>query len=293
LPQGASELRVDEAGQGLRLDVWLRARFPGWSRRRIARALQEGRVRVDGRRARKGQLLHAGSRVELSGPPDTAENLRPAAEDTGIEVLHEDEALVALHKPAGMPSHPLRAGEHGTLANALVARFPECALASDDPREAGLCHRLDAGTSGVLLAARTREAYRAVREAFRRGQVDKEYLALVAGEARAEAIRGPVGDRALPAETRIEPLERLAGFTLVRCATRGGQRHQVRVHLAESGHPVAGDSRYGGPPLQGLSGFFLHAAAVRLPHPATGAILEVRAPLPGQRQRLLATLRGR
>lgn len=287
-----SALRVEEAEQGLRLDVWLRARFPGWSRRRIARALEEGRVRVDGQRARKGQILCAGAEVAVFGPPDTPENLRPVPEPTALLVLHQDDALVAVHKPAGMPSHPLRAAERGTLANALVAQFPECADASEDPREAGLCHRLDGGTSGVLLAARTRDAHRAVREAFRTGEVEKEYLALVAGEARAQVIRLPVGDRAMPAETRVEPVERLGAFTLIRCATRGGQRHQVRVHLAGAGHPVAGDPLYGGQPVEGLEGFFLHASLLRLRHPRDGAPLEIRAPLPDDREALLARLRG-
>jgi 23S rRNA pseudouridine1911/1915/1917 synthase len=283
---------VGEAEAGLRLDVLLRGRFPGWSRRRVARALSEGRVRVDGRRGKKGQIVQPGVRVELLGPPDTPENLRPVPEPGPLDVLFEDAALVAVCKPAGVPSHPLRAGERGTVANALVARFPECAAASGDPREAGLCHRLDSGTSGVLVAARTREAYQAARGAFHRGEVDKEYLALVAGEARSRVVRMPVGDRSLPAETRIEPVEKLGAYALVRCTTRGGQRHQVRAHLAEAGHPVAGDSRYGGAALPGLDGFFLHASCVRLPHPLTGATLEIRAPLPEDRARLLNALRG-
>lgn len=287
------DLVVAEHEAGQRLDVWLRARFPGWSRRRIARALDEGRVRVDGRAAKKGRIVAAAMRVSLAGPPDTPENLLPEPEDLSVAWIHEDEALVALSKPAGMPSHPLRAGERGTAANALVFRYPECAGASADPREAGLCHRLDTGTSGALLAARTRDAYLAVREAFRAGEVEKAYLALVAGAPGEREVRAPVQDHGLPAETRFHPVERLGEWSLVRCLTRGGQRHQVRVHAAAAGHPLAGDARYGGAALAGLDGFFLHAECMRLRHPTTGAAIEIRAPLPRDREALLAALRGR
>ena len=269
------EFVVGEAQAGLRLDVTLRAHYSGWSRRRIARALEEGRVTVDGHPARKGQVVHDGARVVIQGLPDTPENLRPVPEEAALTVLYEDAAIVSVSKPAGIPSHPLRAGERGTLANALVARFAECAGASTDPREAGLCHRLDTGTSGVLVAARTRDAYLALRLAFRTGRVEKEYLALVSGEAVTRVVRMPTADRSIPAETRIEPIERFGTFTLVRCTTSGGQRHQVRVHLAEAGHAVAGDERYGGSAVAGLGGFFLHAASVRLPHPLTGATIEI------------------
>jgi len=284
------EILVGEVDAGQRLDVALRAHFSGWSRRRVARALEEGRVTVDGRPGRKGQVLRQGARIVVRGLPDTPQNLRPEPEEATLTVLHEDEAIVAVSKPAGVPTHPLRAGERGTLANVLVARFPECGDASADPREAGLCHRLDTGTSGVLVAARTPQAYAALRTAFRAGRVKKEYLALVAGEAAERVIRMPTADRSIPAETRIEPIEPHGALTLVRCTTSGGQRHQVRAHLAAAGHPVAGDDRYGGPAVAGLSGFFLHAASIRLPHPITGEIVEIRAPLPPDRQAVLDSL---
>jgi 23S rRNA-/tRNA-specific pseudouridylate synthase len=196
-----------------------------------------------------------------------------------------------------------------------VARFPECAGAGDHPREAGLAHRLDAGTSGVLLAARDAEIWTALRGAFHEGRVDKRYLALVVGvvsfpgELSApiahDRARGGVrvcGDpddaarrEALPALTRWEPVERLGGFTLLRCAARTGRMHQIRAHLAHAGTPVAGDERYGirvaGVPAA-LVGFFLHAERAALEHPATGAALDVTAPLPADRAAALAELRA-
>jgi 23S rRNA pseudouridine1911/1915/1917 synthase len=210
-----------------------------------------------------------------------------------------------------MPSHPLRSHETRTLANALVARFPDCAEASaeasTDPhrREAGLVHRLDTGTSGAIMAARHSAAWRALRAAFGRGDVEKRYVALVhsndiePGECTAPlAHRGnrmiaiadgsAVADSALPATTRWRVIARLSGYTLLECTTRTGRMHQVRVHLAHVGAPIVGDSLYGGPAAPGpMSGHFLHASALGFSHPTTGAPMVIEAPLPADRQAVL------
>lgn len=158
------------------------------SRRLVAQAFAEGRVRVNGRRARKGDAVAAGDILELDGEVARAA-LAPAPEpDRPLEVVFQDEYLVAVSKPPGMPSLPLRAGERGTLANALAARFPECVAAGADAREAGLAHRLDAGTSGLLLAARRADVWQALRAAFRAGEVKKEYLALVEGAVEERLV---------------------------------------------------------------------------------------------------------
>ncbi len=291
---------------GARLDHFVAARA-GCSHAAARRLIAAGAVRLDGKRAPKGARVRAGGRVSVEGPlpgaPVAAEPALPLA------VLRADARLVAVAKPAGMPTHPLRPGERGTLAGALVARFAECRDASDDPREAGFVHRLDGDTSGVVLAARDRAAFRALREAFRAGAVEKTYLALVAGDAAAReialAIAHDPGDRrrvravsdeealaldARPARTRVRPLARGGGFTLVEAVSSTGRMHQIRAHLAAAGHPLVGDPLYGGPPaLPAAPGHFLHAAKIRFPHPDGGTV-EVAAPLPPDRAAALAAL---
>ena len=265
-------------------------------------------MRVDGARAAKGARLHAGATVAVAHEPPRADELRPLP-DAGapLELLHNDEALVAVAKPAGIPTHPLRAGERGTLANALVARFPECALVADDAREGGVAHRLDTETSGVVLAARTRAAWQALRHAFSDGAVEKEYLALVAGAPpdratvaaplvhagkRIRVARDSDLDR-LTARTELETLARGDGVALVRARSSSGRMHQIRVHLSHLGHPLVGDALYGGPPpVAGTRGHFLHAAAVSFPHPTTGVRTRIEAPLPPDRAAALAAVVG-
>ncbi|HYZ90220.1 MAG TPA: pseudouridine synthase, partial [Myxococcales bacterium] len=202
-----------------------------------------------------------------------------------IRIVHADAQIVVADKPAGMPSHPLKPGETGTAANALVGRFPELAAVGPAAREGGLVHRLDADTSGLLLAART---------------VEKGYLALVAGEFHAggeidvplahdpndpRKVR-PASDPewaeahgARSALTRFAPIERRAGFTLVEVEIATGVLHQIRAHLAFIGHPLAGDALYGGPSLPGLRRHFLHAARLGFLHP-DGTKARFASPLP-------------
>jgi 23S rRNA pseudouridine1911/1915/1917 synthase len=201
-----------------------------------------------------------------------------------------------------MPSHPLEPGERGTVVNALVARHPECADASADPREGGLVHRLDTLTSGVLLAARSAEAWRTVRDAFSGRRVDKRYLAVVTGPVADEGeIDLPLrhrGDHVEPAlsgggreaVTDFRVLSRAGDASLLEVRIHTGVLHQIRAHLAAIGAPVLGDQDYGGRPLSGLDRFFLHAARLGLAHPATGSRLEVAAPLPPELRHVLGVL---
>ena len=169
-------VETDKAGQ--RVDLFIGEAL-GLSRAKLKKLFESGAVKVDGRVAKKGLLVAAGQRLTVVVSEERREVV-PEPE-APLVVLHEDATLVAVDKPAGRPSHPLRPGETGTVANALVARYPECAGASEDSREGGLCHRLDIETSGVMVAARTREAWTAVREAFGGREVDKRYWALVTG----------------------------------------------------------------------------------------------------------------
>lgn len=276
-----------------RADKALAQHFPAAGRRRLARLFDEGRVTTAGKRVKKGDRVTAGDVLELTGEPLSGEALRPQPEPEAAErlvILVERADLIVIAKPAGMPSQPLRAGELGTAANAIAARFPECATLGDDPRDGGLVHRLDIGTSGALVAARTEAAYRALREAFGAGLIDKQYLAITDGRPVASSCEAPLAQRGRRAV--IDHTDGLAAFTelavegaaaahaLVRCTARTGRMHQVRAHLAFAGSPITGDELYGGASLPGIDGFFLHAARIALPAEAAGEPLVVEVPEP-------------
>jgi 23S rRNA pseudouridine1911/1915/1917 synthase len=301
------EWLVAEGEAGERLDHLVAARA-GISHAASRRVVDDGAVRLNGKRAKKGARVAAGDRVAVLGLLPRPAALRPIAEpDVPLDVLASDEDFVAVNKPPGVPSHPLRAGERGTLAGALVARFPECADAGADPREAGLVHRLDGDTSGVLVAARNRPAWESLRAAFHDGRARKRYLALVVGTLSGSgtiemALVHDPGDRrkarVVPRDTpggreaftEYRPIAFAPGVTLVEAHTSTGRMHQVRAHLAHLGHPIAGDLLYGGPPPHdGAPGHFLHASWIALPHPR-GGTLEAKAPLPRARLDLLVRL---
>ena len=282
-----------------RIDHALARRFPGAGRRRLSELFARGAVRLDGKLARKGDRVEVGAKVELAEAPTRRDDLHVVPDpDAGarLAVLWTSADAVAVSKPAGMPSQPLRPGELGTAASGLVALYPECASASDDPRDGGLVHRLDIGTSGVLVAARTRAAWQRLRAAFTASRVEKRYLALTSARPRAsrcDAALTQRGARAvvdeadgLPASTEVAVLASTDAHHLVACTARTGRMHQVRIHLAHLGAPIAGDTNYGGSPVPGLDGFFLHAWSLKV----DGDGLEVTAPLPADRVALLERL---
>jgi 23S rRNA pseudouridine1911/1915/1917 synthase len=288
------KLTIDVAD---RIDKALARFYPAAGRRQLAQLFTDGAVRLNGRRASKGDRVAVGDTVELTREPVHGAALRPAPDpDVPLVVLAERSELVAVAKPAGVPSQPLRAGELGTMANAIAFRFPECVAIGDDPRDGGLVHRLDIGTSGVLIAARTSEAHRALRAAFGAGMVVKHYLAITDGRPVARECDAPLAQRGkravvdlaegLPAYTEITVEHTLPGHALVRCVARTGRMHQVRAHLAHVGAPLTGDALYGGAPLPGHDGFFLHAERIALP--LGGDPLVVTAPVPDRFARALA-----
>jgi 23S rRNA pseudouridine1911/1915/1917 synthase len=290
-----------------RLDRAL-ARLFGVSRGRAMEWIADDRVRVDGRRARKGAQVGPGARVSVRKPPPDSPVPQP---ELPLRIVHADAHLVVADKPAGMPSHPLKPGETGTAANALVGRFPELASVGPAPREGGLVHRLDTDTSGLLLAARTDAAHALLRAQFAARSVEKGYLALVAGELHAGGeidvplAHDPHDSRkvrpasapewaeahgARPASTRFTPLLRRGGFTLLEVEIGTGVLHQIRAHLAFIGHPLAGDALYGGPQLPGLSRHFLHAARLSFAHP-DGGRPRFDSPLPADLASALEAMR--
>lgn len=295
------QLTVPPEAAGERLDTFIGARL-ALSRNRLKALFENDAVRVDERRAKKGQALTAGSTITVviddAGPGAVADA------SLSLKVLHEDDALIAIDKPAGMPSQPIDPGESGTVANALVARWPELASVGDDPREAGLCHRLDVETSGVLLVAKTPAAWKAMRAAFSEpGAIDKRYLALVRGPLADEGeIELPLvhagdhvrpafeGEEARPARSGFKVLRRKGVVSLVEVRLFTGVLHQVRAHLAAVGAPIVGDSRYGGRAHPGLERFFLHAASLELAHPIDQRLLRIESPLPAVLERVAGEL---
>lgn len=308
---------VGPAEAGERLDTWLASRL-GVSRRRAMAAIEQGSVLLDGRRARKGAALVTGQEVVAEAPRERGPAPQP---ELPLSVVYEDDDLLVVDKPSGWPTHPLRPGETGTLANAVVAHAPSCAAASADPREGGATHRLDTPTSGLVIFAKGRGVWERLRAAFSERRVDKGYVALVWGRLEASTVvttpiertpgapgtmRTAVGGGGREARTEIEPLGWRRGpggaaLTLVRCSIPTGVMHQIRVHLASLGHPIVGDESYGGGggdrAEEGRSGrpeapprLFLHAATLGFAHPATGRGLEVEAPLPPDLSRWLEAL---
>jgi 23S rRNA pseudouridine1911/1915/1917 synthase len=291
-----ARFRVEPERAGARVDQFVAGAMPGLSVAAARRLVALGAVRVDGRPAKKGARLVAGQTVELDdagGAAGGSEAGRVRADpEVPIAVLLIDEAFVAVDKPAGVPSHPQAVGETGTVANGIAARFPECATAAPDPREGGLVHRLDTGTSGVLVAARTAAAWASLRAALSGAGCEKTYLAEVvgapAGSGESNAPIGRVGRRGarvrvdgggrnpLPAHTSWEVIERRTETTLMRVRLTKGRTHQVRAHLAAAGHSIVGDDLYG----DGVGELRLHAATVRFAHPADGREILIEAPPP-------------
>lgn len=286
---------VDTTSGGKRLDLSIGEKLD-LSRGQLKALFESEAVWVNHRRAKKGQTVEAGQRICVMLPQQAALDVTPEP-SLPLRVLHETAELVFLDKPSGQPTHPLRAGETGTLANALVARFPECSQASEEAREGGFCHRLDVETSGVILAAKNRSAWTQVRQAFTAQGVDKRYWALVAGPLADEGeIDVPLrhhprhADRvqpALPNETGSRPahshfrvLSRHHEFSLVEVRIFTGVLHQVRAHLAAVGAPIVGDDLYGGQPLEHLNRFFLHAQTLSLDFGQPPETFTVQSPLP-------------
>jgi 23S rRNA pseudouridine1911/1915/1917 synthase len=282
-----------------RLDVVLVLR--GWapSRRSARELIAGGRVTVNGRSIRKGAMVAVSDDVRVSAPLPTAVlQPNPLLE---IETLYRDESVLVVNKPGLIPCHPLKPDECDTVINAVVAAYPETAKVGDKPLEGGLVHRLDNGTSGALIIARTSDAFMAMRMAIRRGDVHRRYLALCMGnfekdmeiatpiahhpKNRRKMITMPakeVSFAARPAATLVQLLRRLSGWSLIEARPRTGRRHQIRVHLASIGHPIVGDSLYGGPQaVELLPGrFWLHLSQVAFESQSSGYV-KIEAPIAG------------
>jgi 23S rRNA pseudouridine1911/1915/1917 synthase len=279
--------RVSETDAGRRLDAVVAA-LPGVATRSLAeRLIRDGAVRVDGERRAKSHRLEGGEELEVALP----EPARLEPSEKPLEVVYEDEHLLVIDKPAGLVVHPAAGHEGETLVNRRVG----LGAAGGDPARPGIVHRLDRGTSGLLLVARSETAYERLSAAIRERQVERRYLALVRGapKSRTGRIDAAIGRdrtdrtrRSIDTETPRDAVtwfavrERLGERTLLEVRLETGRTHQIRVHLEAIGLPVSGDPVYGAARDLGLDRQFLHAHALAFDHPTTGTRLAFESPLP-------------
>ena len=285
---------------GQRLDAFLAGRLPGLSRTRIQRLIADGGVTVDGERVRAAHRLAAGQTVAVALPEPIPDTLAP--QPARLAVVYEDADVVVVDKPPGLTVHPATGQPDGTLANALLALYPEVEGVGG-PGRAGIAHRLDKGTSGLIVAAKSEAAHAGLTAQFRHRLVSKRYVALAVGALSEEraVIDAPVGRHprrrqrmaavsdGRPAATPYRVLERYRGYTLVEASPKTGRTHQVRVHFAAIGRPLAGDRTYGRR-VPGLDRHFLHAAFLAFRHPRSGETVELRSELPPDLRRFLQSL---
>jgi len=303
------EFVVSRAEAGERLDAYL-ARVSGLSRARIQRLIADGHVLVGDRPQKSHHRVGAGERVQLRIPQATPLDLTPEA--IPLDILHEDEDLLVVNKPAGMVVHPGAGRITGTLVHALLAHCRSLPGIGGVERP-GIVHRLDRETSGVLVVAKTEAAHQSLSRQFKGRLVKKRYLALVHGEVRQESgrIEAAIGRRehdrkrmgvrregGREARTAFRVVRRLRGMTVLEVDLETGRTHQIRVHLAHIRHPVVGDQVYGGrrERRRAASGLLpadrqmLHAWRLGFHHPRTGAWLEIVAPIPEDLLRLSGPL---
>jgi 23S rRNA pseudouridine1911/1915/1917 synthase len=335
-----SERTIDVAGDaaGQRLDHYIAAQLEGVSRSRVQMLIDQGDVRVNGEHEKASLKLRGGERIVLTGEPHPTP-LKAMAEDIPLDVVFEDANLAVVNKPAGMMVHA-GAGQNddersrGTLVNALLFRFKKLSSTGGDLRP-GIVHRLDKDTSGLIVVAKNDRTHAALGEMFSSRQMKKTYIALVQGNVErakgtitAGVSRDPMrrtrmtvqpNENARSAVSHYEVVRRLSTrfgtFTLVKVRIETGRTHQIRVHMASLGHPVVGDTLYGGPgqltdqvaaqaaqskaarrkadpEVLRLGRNFLHAAHLEFAHPVTGKLLQLEAPLPQELEQFLERLEG-
>jgi 23S rRNA pseudouridine1911/1915/1917 synthase len=293
-------LEVAPAMAGMRLDQALARLLPKESRSRLARLVEEGAVRVDGERASPADRLRGGERLAVTLLP-RPEEAAFRAEDIALDVVHEDDQVLVVAKPAGLVVHPGSGNWAGTMLNALLHRVPALKAL---PR-AGIVHRLDKETSGLLVVAKTEAAMQDLVRQLQARTVKRTYLAIARGAVPDEGVvDAPIGRHPTqrtrmavvpggkPAVTRYRVRERFRRHALLECELETGRTHQIRVHLASIGHPLEGDPVYGGRGTSRLPRQALHAWKLAFVHPGTGREVRFTAPPPADFEALVDSLRA-
>jgi 23S rRNA pseudouridine1911/1915/1917 synthase len=303
----AHSLEVSPEEAGVRVDRYLTSVLAGQSRSQIQRLIKDGKVTIAGQDVRANRLVHAGETIVIEIPEPTAPTPQPEALD--LDILYQDADLVVVNKPAGMVVHPAAGHAQGTLVNALLHEITDLSGIGGELRP-GIVHRLDRGTSGLMVVAKNDRAHAELARQFHDREVEKEYVALVWGVVQpGRRIDLPIGRdpgdrkkmsararRTRSAATRVTKALHIPGVSLIHVAILTGRTHQIRVHLSEIGHPIVGDAVYGGlrrrvagdlRPLLALERPFLHAGRLVFHHPADGRKMEFEAPLPHDLQSVL------
>jgi 23S rRNA pseudouridine1911/1915/1917 synthase len=313
-PLAARQWSVPDEIRPIRLDAFARRCLPHLSRRQVEDAIRAKLFFINGRIGKKGDRLKARDAFTFQGPDHWLRDAPIPDDQLQVNIVYEDESLLALDKPAGMATHGFSARDQNTLANSLLACQPALAAAGKSRWEPGLVHRLDRETSGLVVVAKTRAAFEHLRRQFRRRQIKKKYWALVWGspkpegavfypmahdssdKSRMRALLAPSGPRkkakAWTARTRFRKLGEARGLSLLEVEMETGVTHQIRVHLAAIGHPIVGDRLYGAarPERFGLDRHFLHAFYLEFSHPRDGQPVKIETKLPAELETVLGRL---
>ena len=298
-------LTVPAEDGGVRLDSFLAASLPELTRSAAARLIETGRVAVNGAAASKSARLSVGETVAVTLPePEPAEAL---PQEIPLDVVYEDADVIVVNKPAGLVVHPAPGHPDGTLVNALLHHCGDSLSGVGGALRPGIVHRIDRDTSGLIIAAKNDAAHQALSAQLQDHTLARTYECVVTGNLREDSgtVDAPVGrhhtdrkkmavtDRGgKRAVTHWEVLERFPGYTHVRCRLETGRTHQIRVHMAYTGHPIYGDTVYGAKkPVPGLTGQCLHAVGLRFVHPRTGETVELSCPLNEEFAAVLRKLR--
>jgi 23S rRNA pseudouridine1911/1915/1917 synthase len=304
---------VPAASASLRLDAFLRRALPHLSRHALDQVIGEKLFQINGRAGKKGDRLATEDCVTFSGPSEWLAERPPPAAQLDVPIIYEDEAILALDKPAGMATHGFSARDDTTLANFLLARWPELYQVGKSRWEPGLVHRLDIETSGLILVAKTQAAFDSLRTEFRRHEVSKTYWALVWGDTVDQGaidfalahdssdqrkMRAVIPDgrgqltRSWRALTQYRKIGAAQGMSLLEIIMASGVTHQIRVHLAAIGRPIVGDALYGaqGKESFGLARHFLHARGLEFRHPDGQRTVRLESAIPADLTAVLERL---
>jgi len=296
-----------------RIDSYAKSIFPHLSKKLTASLFEKGNIRVNDRKVKKGYMLKDNDRICFKSVPKPQDMYIKPNSRIALKILYEDKFIVGVFKPKGLPSHPIKHSQTKTIINALVSRFPEISEAGPKKLEGGLLHRLDNDTSGILIAAKNKEAFKEFKNIFNKKKLTKEYIALVLGRPldkgkislplmrhhknrRKMKVANILKNKTyLNALTEYKIIKRFKEYSLLKIKLNTAATHQIRIHLAEIGHPIAGDRLYQSKAMAlkdqtGLKGQFLHASKVRFMHPFTEKSVSIDCEFDEELQLLLNKL---